>query len=391
MDHTNMPPVVVDLKKTEDPRDVVHRAVQALAEGKLVAVPTETVYGLAASALQPAAVEKLMQVKGRPTGKPLALAIHGCEQACDYAPDLSPLAQRLARRCWPGPLTLVLDDQHPDSLVKQLSPLVQQAVSPQGTIGLRVPAHDTVLSILRLCAGPLVLSSANRSGGEDPVTAAEALEVCGDDVTLILDDGKCRFGQPSSVVRVQGNSWEILRPGVFGEGALRQLSTYMILFVCTGNTCRSPMAETVMRDLLARRLGVSLEELEQRGLMVMSAGISAMAGGGPASEAVDVMARKKLDLRRHESQPLTERLVRFADLILTMTRGHRDAILAQWPSAAGRVHLVCQDGRDVADPIGGPVEMYLRCAEQIEEQLRGWLDTLDLSSLLAPVPNGGQD
>ena len=98
-----MPPVVVDVRAAEDLRDVVHRAVQAVAEGKLVVFPTETVYGLAAQALQPEAVRRLSEVKGREEGHPLTLAIKSAEEARDYAPDMSLLAFRLARRCWPGP------------------------------------------------------------------------------------------------------------------------------------------------------------------------------------------------------------------------------------------------------------------------------------------------
>ena len=101
-----MPAVVIDLRHADDLRDVVHQTVQALAEGKIVAFPTETVYGLAASALDEQAVERLAAIKGRKQGHPLTLAIKSADEARDYVPDMSPLAQRLARRCWPGPVTL---------------------------------------------------------------------------------------------------------------------------------------------------------------------------------------------------------------------------------------------------------------------------------------------
>ncbi|GAG40799.1 unnamed protein product, partial [marine sediment metagenome] len=209
-----MPPAVINLGNTEDRRDVVHRAVQALAEGRLVAFPTETVYGLAACALDQRAVAALVEAKGRRAGHPLTLAIRGADEARDYAPDMSPLAQRLARRCWPGPITLVVDDSHPESLVRQLPASVQQAVSPEQTVGLRVPGHQVILDVLRMLAGPLALSSANRSGQPEPVTAASVVDALGDRVELILDAGPCRFGQPSSVVQVVDNEYKILREGV---------------------------------------------------------------------------------------------------------------------------------------------------------------------------------
>jgi protein-tyrosine phosphatase len=202
-----MPPLVIDIRNAEDSRDVVHRAVQALAEGQLVALPTETVYGLAASACRADAVERLIRAKGRDSKQPFALAIKSADEATDFVPDLSPLGRRLARRCWPGPVTLVVDNEHKDGLTWQLPKLVRERVVPNGTIGLRVPANEMSQDVLRMISGPIVLTSANRSGSPDAVTAEEVVREVGGDVALVLDDGPCRYGQPSSVVRVKANQF----------------------------------------------------------------------------------------------------------------------------------------------------------------------------------------
>jgi protein-tyrosine phosphatase len=376
-----MAAIVIDVRSADDMRDVVHRSVQALAEGRLVAFPTETVYGVAASALNDAAVGRLLECKGRPENQPLTLAIRSPEEALDYVPDLSPIGQRLARRCWPGPITIVAQNHHPDSLLLQLPPAARQAVVPEKTVGLRVPAHQLILDVLNMMTGPLALSSANRSGQPDAITADQVVEGLGDQLDLVLDDGRSRFGQPSSVVRVSRDSYEVLREGVVSDTNLKRLASLFLLMVCTGNTCRSPMAEMLARQIIAERLKCGLDDLEDRGVMVASAGTAAMQGGCAAPQAVDVMADIGLDLSRHETQLMSERLVRHADVILTMTRGHRDAILARWPDAASRTHLLSAGDADVCDPIGGPREEYQRCADQIKSELVERLTSLDFPSL----------
>ena len=373
-----MPPLTIDVRKADDVRDVIHRAVQALAEGQLVVFPTETVYGVGALGLNEEAVSRLRAVKSRKGDHPLPLAIRGSEEALDYAPNVSPLFHRLARRCWPGPVTLVVDVSHPQSLVRQLPASVQQAVAPHQTVGLRVPGHQVTLDILQMIAGPLVLTSANRAGEPEAKTAEEALKSLGDDVAMILDDGPSRFGAPSSVVRVRDDGFEVLREGVVPDRALKRLANMMVLFVCTGNTCRSPMAEWIFRKMAAKRIGCGIDEIEDNGLVVRSAGIAAGVGGRPSPEVLEVLGEEAKELETHETQPVTETLVRNADVIYTMTPSHRQAIVAQWPEAAERTKVLAADGSSVVDPIGGSSERYQQCAKQIENELGARLDELDL-------------
>ena len=384
--------MVIDLRKADDPRDVVHRAVQMLAEGRIVAFPTETDYVIAASIRDAAAVERLVGLAPVRTGEPrLALALKSADEALDWAPRLSPIGQRIARRCWPGPVAILVADDHPDSLVHRLPDAARLAILGTGRLRLRVPGHPMLADCMRMLAGPVALAEPAGDGGSVAVTAEEIAARGGDQVALVIDDGRSRYAQPASTIEVDEHDFRIVHPGIVSQETLRRLSSLMVLFVCTGNTCRSPMAETIFKQLAAERLGCRPDELERAGVVVASAGIAAWGGGAASAGAVEAMRECGADLSGHESQPVTDTLVRQADIIWTMTASHRAAIIAQHPEAGGRTAVLSPDRVDVIDPIGGPVATYRTCAEQIRQHLIARLDTIQLPVRQPPASKPAGD
>jgi L-threonylcarbamoyladenylate synthase len=170
----------------------------------LVAFPTETVYGLGADATNPWAVRGIFSAKGRPATNPLIVHVHDPEVARRYTVAWTDSAERLARKFWPGPLTLVL----PKSPV-----IVAEATAGKQTVGLRVPNHPLALELLRAFDGPVAAPSANRSNRVSPTTARHVREELGDRVDLILDGGRCTVGIESTVLDLSHPKPIILRPG----------------------------------------------------------------------------------------------------------------------------------------------------------------------------------
>ncbi len=226
-----------------------------------------------------------------------------------------------------------------------------------------------------LLPAPLILWEGGFSGD-----GASSFGAGTSDVDLIIQEAPHQNQHRPTVVRAIGDSWTILEQGIVTETQINRMTGKVILFVCTGNTCRSPLAEGLFRKFLADRLACSVEELPDRGYTVLSAGLAAAEGGPAAPESVEVARMYGADLESHASQPLTDELLANADYVITMTQSHRDSILFARPDVAERVSLLSSLEADIADPIGGGWKEYVTCGEEIARHLQALLDELEPSA-----------
>ena len=186
-------------------------AVDLLREGGVVAYPTDTLYGLGADAFNEAAVERVFVIKGRPHGMPLPLLLADADALAQVASEVPPLARVLAERFWPGALTLVIPR----------SAKVPELVSGRGwKVGVRVPDHPVPRELARRLGAPITGTSANKSGGPDPRTAADVRSQLGEMVDLVIEGGGLPAGQPSTVLDLTGPSPRIVRAGAISKEAL---------------------------------------------------------------------------------------------------------------------------------------------------------------------------
>ncbi len=230
-------------------REDIKKAADIIAEGGLVAVPTETVYGLAGSGLNKTAVERIYEVKGRPEVKPLSLMVSGAEAMERFCVNVPAAAFALAEKYWPGPLTIVL----------QSSGIVPEIVRAGGsTVGLRCPDHPDTLALLRDCGLPLAAPSANPSGEPSPKTAREVLDYFDGSIDAVIDGGECGIGTESTIIDLSRTPYRILRQGALAETEI--FETVKESMTLVGITGGSGCGKTT-----------ALRCLEQRGALIIDA------------------------------------------------------------------------------------------------------------------------
>lgn len=214
--------------KTEIITEKLSHAAKLIKDGELVAVPTETVYGLAGNGLDATAVEKIYEIKGRPEVKPLSLMVAGKTAMSKYCEAVPKQAKRLAEKFWPGPLTIVLK-------AKDIVPDIVRAGGE--TVALRCPDHPMTLELIKKSALPLAAPSANPSGAESPRTAQEVMEYFDGKIAAVIDGGRCGIGTESTIIDMSSAPYKILRSGALSESSIRSaLADNLTVIGITGGT-----------------------------------------------------------------------------------------------------------------------------------------------------------
>jgi len=345
----------------------IKEAAATLDTGGLVAFPTETVYGIACL-LETNPLRRLDKLKGRHPDKHYTLHIGRKTDVEKYLPVIGLRAQKLIQNAWPGPLTIVfeLDTRAVEKQRKCLDKHISEILYKDNSIGIRCPDNPVAALLLQSAKkSPVVAPSANITGQPPATNADHVLAQLAGKIDLLLDAGPCKYKKSSTVVKIGKKGLQILRPGIYSLSQLEAMSEIKFLFVCSGNTCRSPMAQGMFAKNLAKKLQCPVDHLNKTGYKILSAGTMRIADMPASQGSIAACAARGVDIKAHKSTALSQHMVEESDFIFAMTRSHCEQIVALDPKSRSKCVLLAEE-QDIVDPVGQSQQVYDNCAELIE-------------------------
>ncbi len=340
----------------------IQKALSVLKKGECIVVPTDTVYGLLCPFTQEG-LKKIQKLKQRDMRKPVAVYVGRKKEISKIAKIKNAIEKKIITKLMPGRITLILEkNMHIDY--------------PWKKIGIRIPKDPSIIKLLRKIRAPLYASSANISGKE--MTESEIMEYFKNKVKFI--EKGTTIPLASTVLEVKQNTIEIKREGVVSiwkimektkEKACYSQGIYpSILIVCTGNTCRSPMAYGFFKYFLPQNI------------KIITAGTKAVEGIPASTHTIKVMQEKGINIAHHRSQKLKSNHIVNASLILAMERKHYFFIIKKWPWAKEKTYLFngfpysYPKGKNISDPIGKSINFYRRVRNIIERRCKEIADII---------------
>lgn len=341
---------IVKISPENPEQNYIKEAADILRNGGLVIIPTETVYGIAANMLNKQTLDRLYEIKQRLKNKFFSVHIEKKLRIEELARSIPVAAYKLVDKFWPGPLTLILKSKD------------------IGTVGLRMPDNEIALQVIAQAQVPVVCPSANITGKPAPRSFEEAIKDLNGLVDFGIDAGDTKLGVESSIADLTVDPINIMREGAIKkEDIEKETKRKIVLFICTGNSCRSVMAEALLKKKIKEKGRTDIE--------VISAGLMMMGGLGATEPTREILKREGMDVSAHSSQGVTNEMIKKSDFILVMEKLHENGILQLAPEVKNRVFLLKGFAKinngvlDIADPIGRTMEFYEQTYAVIKESI----------------------